>query len=519
MARIRKGSGLREQDLVGRAKVLAEDVGPLLPRLTPACPSERFDRLREELEEVRAARDDDRRLDRYARHGEPIARSYAGLLKFALEPTSPVVVSFPVAGGEVSYVALARSEKEAEVAVQQSDDPARLLLGYLEWTRRGYHFFATRRDLWCTGKDPTPPPEFVQEKGGELPYRMVERADRTGSDCVHLAAGDPRPYLEVDWVGAGRQFRVCRRCTKDDRHLLASLSSGAAVPDPSAEFPVSASLNVRCGGGESCVHARLPPLPRGLAKRYEIGRFSDARLLDEYLAEVRPRIERPGRPTFVAGGVCYGSDRAAFLDALAPSPTERRALAPVLESVGGYLEIDEPSASRALERLWADHAEEIVGAIVPDPAEARRLVEEARAAPGRVAEILKRAQRRNEERELLEALPRYDRLVREAAWVDHIAREQRTRGDAGAERALVQTLPREGKERGLGYGLLLALGRGTSHAWQFSPTEKEFGHSLEPFARSLFAAPAAGYHAALDRLLQVAGVANWGTLAAGTSGG
>jgi hypothetical protein len=137
-------------------------------------------------------------------------------------------------------------------------------------------------------------------------------------------------------------------------------------------------------------------------------------------------------------------------------------------------------------------------------------VDESRAAPGRVAEILKRAQRRNEEREVLGALPRYDRLAREAAWVDRVAREHRTRGDVGAERAIVQTLPREGKERGLAYGLLLALGRGSAHAWQFSPTEKEFGQALEPQARALFGAPTDGYHAALDRLLQSAGVANWG---------
>jgi len=497
---------------VSRAKALAADVGPLLPRLSADCPRDRFDRLREELEEVRAASDDERRLERYARHGEPIARSYAGLLKFALAPTAPVVVSFPVAGGEASYVALARTEKEAEVAVQQSDDPGRLLLGYLEWSRRGYHFFATRRTLWCTGKNPAPPPEFVQEKVAELPYKMLETADRHGYDCVHLAAHEPRPFLGVEWPGAGKTFRVCRRCTKDDRHLLGSLSDGAAVPDPSAEFYVTASLNIRCGGGPDCVHARLGDLPKGLVKRYEVGRFSDAQLLDEYLAELRPRIERPGRPTFVAGGVCYGSDRAAFLDALAPTGTERRALGPVLEQVDGYLEIDEPSASRALERLWADHAEEIVGAIVPDPNEARRLVDESRAAPGRVAEILKRAQRRNDEREILGALPRYERLAREAGWVDRVAREHRARGDAGAERAIVQTLPREGKERGLAYGLLLALGRGASHAWQFSPTEKEFGQALEPQARALFAAPADGYHAALDRLLQSAGVANWGVL-------
>ncbi len=121
---------------------------------------------------------------------------------------------------------------------------------------------------------------------------------------------------------------------------------------------------------------------------------------------------------------------------------------------------------------------------------------------------------------MLEALPQYRRLAREAEWVDRIAREHRTRGDSGAERTILQTLPREGKERGLAYGLLAALGRGNAHAWQFSPTEREFGQSLEAHARELLRAPAAEYHAALARLLESAGVVDWGTLdaPAGPSG-
>jgi hypothetical protein len=510
MARIRKGSGVREHDLLARAKSLRESVDPLIPRLTPECPTERFDRRRAELEEVRSSRDDEKRLERASRWGDPMARSLAGLLKFYLDPSALTVVAFEVPAGEVSFAALAKSDRESEVAVQQSDDPDRLLLGYIDWARKGFHFFATRRVLWCTGRSPKPPEEFRAEKVGELPYRLVEESAHHRFVCTHLAAGEPRPYLEVGWPGASTTFRVCRRCVKDDRHLLSSLSDGTAGPDPSEEFPVGAELNVRCTGGPECVHADVPSLSRALTKRYELGRLSDAALLEEYSAEVRPRIERASRPTFVAGGVCYGDRREEFLQALHPSAVERRALEAVLESRSGYFEVDEPSASRALERLWADHAETIVGSIVRDPEEAHRLVESARGAPGRVAEILKRAQRQTDEREVLDALPRYRSLAQEAAWLDRVARDHRTHGDAGAERTLLHSLPREGKERGLAYGVLIALGRANAHSWQFSETEREFGAALADRARELLQAPPTGYHAALDRLLQAAGVANWG---------
>ena len=510
MPRVHKGSGIREQDLVARAKVLREKVDGLLPRLTADCPRDRFDRLRSELEDVREDRDDADRLERRSRHGESMARAYAGLLHFYLEPKSPAIVSFPLPGGDASYAALAKTEREAEVAVQQSDDPSRLLLGYVDMTRRGFHFFATRRTLWCTGRSERPPDEFIQEKIGELPYRLVEAGGRRRLFCTHLQTGEPRPYLEVEWPGAEAVFRVCRRCAKPDRHLLAGLSEGVAVPDPSSAFPVSAALNVKCGDGDACVHGRLPPLPKNLVRGYETGKLGDSELLDAYLAELKPRIEKPDRATFVAGGTCFGDRREAFLAALGPTPVERRALERVFRDWTGYFEVDEASASRALERLWGQHAEEIMLAIVRDPAEARRLVDEARGAPGRVAEILKRVQKRSDEQEMLDTLPRYSRLTPEAAWADRIARTYRVQREAGAERTILQALPREGKERGIAFGFLVAFGRGAAHAWQFTPTEQEFGQALAGRARDLLTAAPDRYHAALDQLLSAAGVVAWG---------
>ncbi|MCI4365648.1 MAG: hypothetical protein L3K10_06280 [Thermoplasmata archaeon] len=511
MARLRRASGVREHDLVARARVLRESVDPLLPRLTGDAPRERFARLRADLEEVRAERDDSSRLEKLAKRGDSLPRAYAGLLRYYLDPTTPTVVVFPLPGGEVSYAALSRASREAEVAVQQSDDPARVLLAYVEWARKGIHFFATRRTLWCTGRSPEPPSEFVAEKVSELPYRLVPDSSGERLLCSHLAAGEPRMFLQVDWPGAHRAFRVCRRCAKDDRHLLSHLSEGAASPDPTDAFPVDAQLNVRCQGGPECVHARIPTLPKGLRRNYEYGKLSDAALLDAYRDEIRPQIEGTRRTTFVAGGVCYGSGLPAFLDALRPTSVERRALEAVLGSFSGYFEVDEPAASRVLERLWPQHAEEIVGAITDDRAEAQRALQEARGAPGRVAEILKRAQKRGEEREVLEALPRYERLSTEAAWVDRIARTYRIQREAGAERTILQTLPREGKERGLAYAFLVAFGRAGAHGWQFTPTEQEFGNSLVVPVRVLLEAPAAGYHDALGALLRAAGVANWGS--------
>lgn len=512
MARLRRISAVRKEDLLDRAKVLRGSIEPLLPKLTPDCPSDRFDRLRLELEEVRAARDDEDRLERLARRGDSLARAYAGLLKFHLSPEALAVATFPLPNGSIPYAPLARTEPEAEVAVQHSDDPARVLLGYLDWTRKGFHFFATDDRLWCTGRSPTPPQEVRSAKISGLPYRLVADPKHSGFVCPHLAEGEPRPYIEVDWPGASTQFRVCERCAKSDRHLLSSLSDGVAVPDPGAAFPVSASLNVNCRAGAECVHAHLPDLPRGLRTNYERGRLGDADLLREYLAELRPRIERTSRATFVANGTCYGSNLAGFLDALAPTPVERRALETVLQETPGYFSVDRATAGQALEQLWPTHAEAIVRSIVQDPKESQKFLEELRGAPpGRVAEILKRVQRLREEREVLGSLPRYQNLSPEAAFVDRVARVYRTHGPGDAERTLFESLPREGNIRGLAYGLLLALDRVGGHSWQFSESEQKFGAFLKDAAGAALTAAPDAYHEALNRLFLAAGVAAWGT--------
>jgi hypothetical protein len=507
MVRLRRASGGREEGLLKRVEALRRSVDPLLPERTRECPPEPFERLRDRFEEVRALKDDAARLDRYRRWGDPFARAYAGFLRFYLEPELPPLLPARAGGAEVSYAPLARAPAEFQIAVQQYDDPRRLLLGYLGLARKGFYFYALPDRLLCTGRDPRPPAEFLRKQDTALPYRFERGADAGAFRCSHLVAGEPVPWIGVDWPAASRSFRVCRRCAKPDAQLLGALAAGLAQPRAERAFEVSAELNVDCRGGPGCVHRALPAPPRSLVKRYSVGRLSDREFVEEYVRSVEPVVARtPGR-LFVAGGVCYGSDAAAFLDGLRPNPVERRALEQVLPSVHGLFELPEPTASQALERLWKSHAEEIVAAIESDPDEARRLVAEARANPGRVSDLLRRAAQRSDERARLSALPTYHDLSPEGAFVDAVARTHRVAGPVGAERRIEQELPREGKVRGIAWGLLLALDRAVPHSWQFSDTERQFGASLAGPARQLLEAPPEGYDAALGALLSAAGVA------------
>lgn len=507
MVRLRRASGGREEGLLKRAEALRRSSDPLLPERTRDCPPEPFEKLSERFEEVRAFKDDSERLDRMRRWGDDFARAYAGFLRFYLEPELPPLLPARLGGMEVSYAPLARAPAEYQIAVQQYDDPRRLALGYLALARKGFYFYALPERLLCTGRNANPPGEFLRKQDTDLPYRF-ERDGASGAfRCPHLAQGSPVPWIGVNWTPANRSFRICARCAKDDVQLLGALAAGVAQPRPEDAFEVEAALNVDCRGGPNCIHHQLPAMSRGLRHRYVAGKVGDREFLQEFVREVEPEVERSGARLRVAGGVCYGGNDAEFIAALAPNEVERAALERVLPGVPGLFELSEPTASQALERLWRAHAEEIVAAIEPDEASARRLVEESRASPGRVSELLRRAAQRAEERTKLSALPHYDGLPREAVFVDLVARSFRVGGAAAAERRIEQSLPREGKERGLAWGLLVALGRSGPHAWQFTDTERRFGESLAGPAQTLLEVPPEAYGRAFGALLSAAGVA------------
>jgi hypothetical protein len=507
MVRMRRASGGREEALLKKAEALRRSSKPLLPERTRECPPEPFDRLGAAFEAVREYKDDAARLDRMRRWGEPFARAYAGFLRFYLEPDLPPLLPARVGGAQVTFAPLARAPSEFQIAVQQFDDPRKLLLGYLGLARKGFYFYALPDRLLCAGRDPTPPAEFLRKQDEDLPYRF-ERGGVAGAfDCPHLAQEEPIPWLGVEWVPAQRTFRICQKCAKEDAQLLGALAAGLAQPRAERAFDVQADLNVDCRGGPDCIHHALPGVSRGLRRRYTLGRVADKEFLQEYVREVSPYVERRGGALLVAAGVCYGRDRAAFIDALHANKVERAALERVLPSLDSPFTLADPTASQALERLWHDHAEAIVAAIEPDPAEARRLAAEARANPGRVSDLLRRAAQRADERATLSALPTYAALGPEAAFADAIARAFRTGGAEAAERRVEQSLPHEGKARSLAWGFLLAVGREGSHRWQFSDTEQKFGASLVEPARRLLEGPPAEYDRALGQLLTTAGVA------------
>jgi hypothetical protein len=521
MPRIRYTSGGKEGEVLSRARALAKDPTLLLPRAPDGSLSPLFPRLLQDLKTVQGHAEEPDQLDRLTFRGEPLARAYAGLLHYAAKRPSlnHQVARFPT--GDIPYLPVERVPKEELIAVQYFDDPRRLLLGYLHYARPslfgggGYHFYATKDSVVCTGRSADPPTSFVENALGEIPYRLTVLPgeegwpDGTVLACSHLVRGDREPYLEVRWASARRTLRVCRRCAGEDRHLLASLSGSMVVPDPAGEFEVTVVYPLQHEHREACPAGEPPGLSRRSEKAYREGRLADQELLKEHLAEVEGSLRSHRGRLLIGGGRCFGEEVPLFVDALDPTPAERTALRRVLGRMEEPLLAPELSAGKVVEALWKDHARELLRAVGASPAEVDRFSAEGRSG-GRAAETLNRVARRRAEEATVAELPRYHELSAEAHLADDLARRYRRGGAADVEHRISVADPPEGKVRGLAWAFLVALGKEQGQAWRFSDTEKEFGGSLAPSAERLLKASPEEYHAALERLLTEAGVTRWG---------
>lgn len=519
MPRIKSTSGGKEEQVLSRARELRRDPEKLLPELSDDCPTAPFDRLRGELERVKEAAGDADELRRLMARGGDLSRAYAAILYFLEERPDAVTVLARSPTGTIPYLAIGSAPPEANIAVQYFQDPRRLLMGYLKLAKGGLfsgvglYFYALKDGIVCTGRNPKPPERFISASISRLPYRLsqLDTEGHRNMVCQHLAKGEMQPHLEVIWDSARLSFKVCKRCSRDDSHLLGSLIENMAVPDPQSEFQLALKYPLQHDHKDACQSTRLPGMSPSSERSYRKGKLSDSAFLNEFTRDTEEMIRGIRGRLFIAGGHCYGGDVEKLIEDLNPTPAERIALSHVLPSRDTPLLIQERTAGKALEALWKDHALELIVGMGTMEDEAEKLAAEFQSSPGRVSELIERLYKAERERSLLSGLPNYTDVSPEAQFAIDIARSYRTQGAGAVEKRLTSDLPQDGKIRGMAWGFLIALGKaGEGHDWRFSKTEREFGEALSPSAKKLLLAPDEHYHSSLSELLSMAGVANWG---------
>jgi len=226
----RRGFGPRappksqERALIERAKSLRKDYTPLIPECIGDCDASIFNRIERSLSLVQRFADDPRRLPKFASHGELIARGYAAMLMIADAGKVPYTAVAPTPFGEAIYAVRGKMPKEVLIGTQHHDDKRLLLLAYMYLAmKKRLYFYATKNTLYCTGRVPAPPEEYVKEALRRIPYRLSR--DGKKLMCKHLKEGESAPYLRILWKSQGIEISVCEQCLSEDANLFGKLTA------------------------------------------------------------------------------------------------------------------------------------------------------------------------------------------------------------------------------------------------------------------------------------------------------
>ena len=336
----RTASKVQEKDLIRKAKRLRNNPELILPECIghTRC---YFDTVRKQVQRIQTFAEDERMLKRFSERGDLLARAYAATLLLAIEGKAPYLAPFKTPFGTVPFAHRGKTRKEKLVAVQHFDDPKWLLLGVLDIVKKKkLHVYSTKNGLICTGREPAPPTEFVQDTIKKLSLNLIKKGKIY--TCPHLEPKQVRnrelkgiPYLEIEWHSPGVTIGICERCSKKSKeHTMGVLSQRIGDRDVKNDFSINIITQPECMDKcKDCEVEELPELSSELIKRYELGELSDADLFLKHLEDIRDSYQGLDRKIYILDNHCYGSNTKAFIKALSPTPLERRALWAVLKKV------------------------------------------------------------------------------------------------------------------------------------------------------------------------------------------
>lgn len=510
----RAASKVQEKDLIRKAKRVARHPELILPTCEGECRACTFDKIRLKLDKIAQYSDDMNQLKRFSKWGDHLTRAYAATLTIALEGKTPYLAVFRTPFGNVTYAHRGSTKKEKLVGVQNYDDPKWRLLSVLDIVKRkGLYVYSTNEEMICTGKEPAPPAKFIEETIKTLKTRLEKKGKIY--TCPHLdpakvkkSRPDKSQYLSINWLSTGLKFGICKRCIRAaNDHTFGKLSQRIAAKDVKGDFDIDIIAEPLCEKKcKACTIPELEGLPKEIYKDYTTGEISDNELMNQYLETVRDAYMESGKSLYILDNVCYGTRMKAFIKALKPTTFEERiGLKSVLTKLEEPAIFDKSTPGKVLTFYWKDYGKSALYAITHDNKITKEFFKKYDITKTAPPQILKEANIRIKQRDVISALPKYDKLPEIAQFADEITRIYKTKGTEDTARAIDKYRGGDTKVKSVAYAFLLALDRGSGKKWQYTRTEIDFAQYLKGPVQKLLKAEPVDYHRKLQNVLSATG--------------
>lgn len=483
MRGVKHSSKRLEEDLLDRAKTLADNPGILRPQCAGNCRKCVFDKSFKNIESLQKIRNNKDALIKEASKfgGDDVVRAYAGTISLAAEGAVPLLASGMLGGEKVSYAVRGTVGAPFLIGCQYYDDPRKRMLLYNPAVKKHkLHLYSFGEDLVCSDV-PNMPEDYLYDTFWETPYEFPD----DGLTCGH----DTSAVLEISVKSLGKKIGICDGCAKDVSTLMYIVSRLAAV-DPMDDIIVSVRHKYHAAG-ESDVEV----IEGDRLKDYMVGKISDSALINSVKRSKIGDLKGGSTSTYIIGTRNYGSSLDEFISDLVGEESEKATLKRFLSENSRALVLKGNKVSEAYAVLWESDWKELI-----------RTHTDARTADcmGDVSKnqpltVLADAYNIFVSADVVASLPEFKKPGPVTSVADRFAKAAKVGGATMVVETIGKTPLKDSKGRVV--AAAFALAAGAEIPVKLSNDETDFAKYLMPFAKNVIAAQGEKYRDTMNTLL------------------
>ena len=483
MRGIKHSSKRLEDDLLDRARTLADNPGLIRPQCAGNCRKCVFDKTFKNIDSLQKIRNNKDALVKEASKlgGDEIYRAYAGTISLAAEGSIPMLASGMLGGEKVSYAVRGTVGAPYLIGCQYYDDPRKRMLLYGSIIKKNkLHLYSFGEDVVCSDV-PNMPEDYLYDTFWETPYEFPD----DGLTCGHESSA----MLEIHVKSLDETIRICDGCAKDVSTLMYLVSRLAAV-DPLDDITVSVRHKYHSAG-----ESDLEPITGDRLKDYRVGKVTDAGLLSSIKRSKIGDLRGGDTATYIIGTRNYGSSLDDFIADLSGDDGQKASLKRFLSENNRAVILKTNKLSEAYNLLWESDWKGLVTAHT-DSRTADAMGDMSKAQP---MAALEKAHSIFVSADVVASLPEFRKPGPMTTVADKLAKASKVGGGNMVVDTISKTSLKDSKARVM--AAAFAIEAGMDVPVKLTADETDFANYLVPFVRNVVEAQGEKSRDAMNTLL------------------
>lgn len=483
MRGVKHSSKRLEDDLLDRARTLADNPGLIRPQCAGNCRKCVFDKTFKNIDALQRIRNNKDALVKEASKlgGDEIYRAYAGTISLAAEGSIPMLASGMLGGEKVSYAVRGTVGAPYLIGCQYYDDPRKRMLLYGSIIKKNkLHLYSFGEDVVCSDV-PNLPEDYLYDTFWETPYEFPD----DGLTCGHESSA----MLEIHVKSLDETVRICDGCAKDVSTLMYLVSRLAAV-DPLDDITVSVRHKYHSAG-----ESDLEPITGDRLKDYMVGKVTDAGLLSSIKRSKIGDLKGGDTATYIIGTRNYGSSLDDFIADLSGDDGQKASLKRFLSENNRAVILKTNKLSEAYNLLWESDWKGLITAHT-DSRTADAMGDMSKAQP---MAALEKAHSIFVSADVVASLPEFRKPGPMTTVADKLAKASKVGGGNMVVDTISKTSLKDSKARVM--AAAFAIEAGMDVPVKLTADETDFANYLVPFVRNVVEAQGEKYRDAMNTLL------------------